>query len=531
MFKLWNNLFSTHSTIFVLAFLLVLPFTAFTVSVLNSSKVNASGPIPLTSSISTISPDGTKNFNVSDTTGNSWQDKISTANLSTQCSSSGIMADLQYNVDNNTTYRIVTQRVWSAGIGNTNVSARGWQAGATGVLIGFNNFYDEIYHVNDYGADGNTLAPWDVNPGNYWAFLTIDDSGDYWFDCGAVNGGSFSRVNASVLAFAGQQTDLGNQGYIYYSSFSFEYPPDYEGGISTPTFPVDPAVELDWIPDLNIVTASGYQLIVQDQNFNTFDDVPFTCAEGLTPIIFYEIWQGDDPTSDVLINSGSFSATIGFHTSLPAVASHYVYVGWYSCGTAPTDPVFTYQAFMPFEMNAYGSLVSGCDAESFQGLICSMGGNVNIGIFSSTFNGFVGILRLFSQIDSTYCNTNWVSTMHFEDNYIGVQNIPGEICSNVQAFYLTPGSSFYPIKVWVNVIMSGTAVLLLVFGLLALFGLRGRLTSPIGEGDGNAIRPDIATDRHITGHRAPYVKGKSGTPLGISGDGGLSYRRSRRGGR
>lgn len=293
---------------------------------------------------------------------------------------------------------------------------------------------------------------------------------------------------------------------ILFTNFNFLTPPGFQG---TPppdvyTLPLQPRPE---IPDLNIITASGYNLVVQDRNFNTFDQAPTLCVSELAPVIHYKLYERV-PNSDILVDSGTMSPTVQYTRQLEKKAAKYRFEAQYDCGQG--DYSFITAAQKDFEMNDFGALVRECSTD-VAGFFCRMSSDLKFGVFSTTFQGLNTILSSMQTINPSNCNTNWIATAHFQSNILPVQNFPQQVCQFAQNMYLTSGKPFYTINQWLNIVLQGAAILLLVFGLLAIFGFKVRLPSPIGEEDGTDIRPDIATSSSISRHRGTYSRTPSST--------------------
>lgn len=257
-------------------------------------------------------------------------------------------------------------------------------------------------------------------------------------------------------------------------------------------------------PDLEVITATGYYLVLHDKNFNTFDDVPFTCESTLTPTMHYEFWTVINGTQTTLLDSGTMSPTIQYTRSLDNTAGNYRFIGWYDCGE--NDKQFDQNTQVTFGLNEYGGLITEC-TEDIAGFFCKSNQSLKFGIFSSTFSGIVTFIHTMQTINPVSCNTNWISTAHFTNEYLKVQDVPSSICGFAESNYLESDSPFHTINVWTNVLMAGASVMLLVFGLLAIFGLRVRLPSPIGESGGNDSSQVYPTHTLVSKHKTAYVRG------------------------
>lgn len=134
-----------------------------------------------------------------------------------------------------------------------------------------------------------------------------------------------------------------------------DYPQDYEGELIPDTWQ-PPTPPLTWAPDFQHVQSIDWKIKLQDRNFNTFDPVPFTCNEGLTPVIQYDLLNND--TSE-LLDQGIFSPTIQyeFQSEKYGIETEYKFIGNYYCGDAEDDPTFSHQTTYYFTLNASGTHV------------------------------------------------------------------------------------------------------------------------------------------------------------------------------
>lgn len=130
-----------------------------------------------------------------------------------------------------------------------------------------------------------------------------------------------------------------------------------------------PPYILDWIPDINHVQSVDWKIKLQDRNFNTFDPVPFTCDQGLAPIIQYDLYNNDvDPNTP--IDQGVFSPTIQYEYQAEdyGVETEFKLIGNYYCGDGEEEPSFSGQKTYYFTLNAIGTFVPdtpSCFSETF----------------------------------------------------------------------------------------------------------------------------------------------------------------------
>jgi len=143
---------------------------------------------------------------------------------------------------------------------------------------------------------------------------------------------------------------------VFYSTYPANYESGYDGEI-VPDSPPTADVIVPYVPNFYVSNAVGYKVLIHDQNFNTFDGVPFTCSGGLAPVLFYEIW---DRTSEeeVLLYEGSVSATAQIERDLinSNVQKNYRVIGWYSCGESP-EIQFDQSNYFDFSISKNGTLM------------------------------------------------------------------------------------------------------------------------------------------------------------------------------
>lgn len=112
--------------------------------------------------------------------------------------------------------------------------------------------------------------------------------------------------------------------------------------------------EWDFTPRLNVLTGVDNKVTIQDMNFNTFDEVPFTCNEGLAPVIQYELKD----ESLAVIDSGTMSPTTQYvyqHTRELAERT-FTFTANYYCGDTSEDPLFPSSSTVEYTLTQGGTL-------------------------------------------------------------------------------------------------------------------------------------------------------------------------------
>lgn len=120
----------------------------------------------------------------------------------------------------------------------------------------------------------------------------------------------------------------------FLNSFPTEFPVGYEG-YQPPLSYTPPSVYPS--PDLELTSGSSREVTINDNNYNTFDPVAFTCDNDLAPVIRWQLYKNNtDPDPDQFIFSGSQSptATISFLVS-SIHSGEFTFLSWYDCGGEP----------------------------------------------------------------------------------------------------------------------------------------------------------------------------------------------------
>jgi len=442
--------------------------------------------VQTTNTLSVISPDGTQNVSLAENGDLPWYQLIESKNQAYADARCGDSYISSLNNARSSGYVSVVQAKAS-------------------------EHYQRVYVI---WTDDTYPYAWPV-----WTFQTTE-SGTNYAELKSPTGGDLSIAQIEIadngdwtwLCWSSGSPSFGvgsPDGYIYRNNYSVTYPDGYDGVYFANLTPISTPNDSSYKPDLNVISVVGYHAVIQDRNFNTFDPVPFTCNDTLTPIMHYELWKGSDPNTDVKLTDGVMSPTVPFEYDVPSGSQDtYTLVAWYSC--APGDLTFDQSSFLSFQVNEYGSLVQEC-GDDIQGFLCKASQNLSIGIFSTTFNGLLSILNNMKAINPVYCSTAWISQNHFQSNILPVQNFPPKVCQFAQNMYISNNTPFYSINLWLNIVLKGAAILLLVFGILSILGFKVRLPSPIGEENGTDIRPDIPTSSSISKHRGSYSRTPSGT--------------------
>lgn len=326
----------------------------------------ATANLPITSTLSVISPDGSKNFDVSDNGDNSWQGLYNSAsNLvyggTARCDST-TLSHLDSNISNSYP-RVVSQHIWSTSqpqpyLNKSSLIPYGWSSGdATSVIIWWDT--DPVkgeLNIDSIGGSGEhvaSISDVDNNSSRLeYLMLTISNSGTYYRTCGVVSSASgviFDCCSFVAGNFTGWNSNQStNQGYIFYSTLTLES--GWEDDI--PSSPSSVIPDSSWVPNWHYSIGNDYKVTFNDLNFYTVDNVPFLCDDDLVPVIDMEVYKTGNATPE---DSGTFSASseIYFQAQKLSTDQQYTVTGIYRCGDSP---VFSDYGTSSFTITSVGTL-------------------------------------------------------------------------------------------------------------------------------------------------------------------------------
>lgn len=162
------------------------------------------------------------------------------------------------------------------------------------------------------------------------------------------------------------ETGVANEITPLFVNYDVNYPVDYEGQIIPDSY--TPPIVYTYKPDISVLNVVDWKITLQDRNFNTFDGVPFTCDQGLAPIIEYDLFNND---INERIDQGVFSPTIPYEyqTEKYGIETEYKFIGNYYCGSEDGQPTFSHQTTYYFTVTKDGlfirETVEDCITSSF----------------------------------------------------------------------------------------------------------------------------------------------------------------------
>lgn len=186
--------------------------------------------------------------------------------------------------------------------------------------------------------------------GNSLKIATLWNGSSFGSSCEDVQIYDASSVSEYVISY----TDGTRKNSFVYTD-NPNIPEDYEGVIPPDTIS-PPTPPLDWKPDIQHVQSIDWKILLQDRNFNTFDPVPFTCNQGLTPVIQYDLLNDDTNEN---LDQGVMSPTIQYQFQAEdyGVETTFKFIANYYCGDLEDDPTFSGQTTYYFTLNASGTFV------------------------------------------------------------------------------------------------------------------------------------------------------------------------------
>lgn len=182
---------------------------------------------------------------------------------------------------------------------------------------------------------------------NIWSVQLEDLQQSWGIQCGDWNLNTSGKPGFTSSG-GNLYTDGSNSSFKWlFIADDIEYPDGYEG-IEVPD--VAPAAPRDEVPAwrANVLNFEGEFF---DQNFFTFDNVPFLCDQELAPVIDWEFYSIDDEI-EILIDSGTNSSTAVLTYTFSQ--GDYKLYGKYRCD----DDINTFSQYGTylFTINEYGSV-------------------------------------------------------------------------------------------------------------------------------------------------------------------------------
>lgn len=174
-----------------------------------------------------------------------------------------------------------------------------------------------------------------------------------------------SNCDVSAIGWTGSSEKVGlSFDYdlsptLYYANYfayaPVNYPSGYEGE-EIPDVAPTPPIENDWTPKIKLITGKNWDITYSDENFFTFDGLPFTCGEeGFAPLIEWKIYNLNDEENPVLIDTLLFSASAENHFTASKIQedARYRLTGQY---TGCDGQTFNDLSTKDFTIRADGSL-------------------------------------------------------------------------------------------------------------------------------------------------------------------------------
>lgn len=394
-----------------------------------AQNASAQAVIPTTDSISVISPDGSQNFDVSDTGDNSWTDIVLNDEFSkfSSCNDTYV-TELKGNISFGDRWRAVSQVKSTAN-------------SALAVYIAYNNTSNSGFDLSNLGDEnGFMLTPTNNGAGEpYVALLSISNTGTYQLDCKNNVGNAYTMQGVDQSASWYMNSAVyyeGDQAWLYYSNFGLTN--NYTEETEVPEWPGQPPVPVvpsNWTPNFSIQTGSDWLVTFSDTNFFTFDQVPFLCSDELVPALHIEIWdRSADP--EVLLTTGSSSASAQwtYQFERKDTDNDYRIVGWYECGDTP---VFEHSSFFDFTLTKNGSLASNlledCVTETFPFMDINACINNMYTVINALYFGDITVPTWSLESDCTNLHT-FADWLNLEDGYQVCAMIPSSIRNVVTPF-------------------------------------------------------------------------------------------------
>lgn len=141
---------------------------------------------------------------------------------------------------------------------------------------------------------------------------------------------------------------------LFFYTGSYSVPPELTDVIPDLPDSFEPPLINDSTPDFFVVSSINGLVTIRDRRFNTFDNVPFVCEDGLTPYIRYTL---QDLDHYLIFDTGGFSPTVDYQFQLPVKNQiiNYEFSGRYDCGDN-TEPSFSNSSSVQFQLDPLGGL-------------------------------------------------------------------------------------------------------------------------------------------------------------------------------
>ena len=113
---------------------------------------------------------------------------------------------------------------------------------------------------------------------------------------------TFDSTSSSI-----QRAILTSGSQLFFAYGNIDYPADYSG-VDIPDSAPHEKEKSDVVPDMYVASSTNWLATFYDTRFYTFDNVSWTCSDGLVPVLHLEVWDmNTDP--EVLLASNTSSAS------------------------------------------------------------------------------------------------------------------------------------------------------------------------------------------------------------------------------
>lgn len=395
------------------------------------------------------------------------------------------------------------------------------------------NGFGVVANPSNSGFGGNSVAFYTWNPtANLIAqdtgiVTTSDNSAIHVLNLGYnVNAGCRYQSNDQANSYQNAYSvDLRYSVPVFLSALSITYPTGYTGTtIPATTAPPKP----DFHPDIKYVV-NGSDLVASYTGKNCIQDT----IDKTKCIPFNIVWITNNTTGSTDDFTQALPPGQDFIYHFKTTGTHALFATYTAKGIpyAPLPDGYNYsatQASFTVDGTSFAGDSTTCAVSSgycitstviycddmtnlVNKTVCKFNSITKMGIISTTLQGIVSVFSVATTINPDHCDITWSGVLNTSNitlaghsNILPLQNTPQSICNNVEPLYIRANAPFHPLMIILNIVLSASAIMFLVFGILSLLGFKFHLPTPIQEEPGAG---EFSGQGAGFGTRRTYLKG------------------------
>lgn len=222
------------------------------------------------------------------------------------------------------------------------------------VTILFGVYANDINIVFNEPQNNQIVAQHPYPPDTNGITFGINNNGDTYLATCLYKHNSVFQANMESIIYDGPQTGTWTRLInVRGHQWKITYPSGYQGG-NFENYIGDYIAPRTDVPDIKLRGVLDWEGTFSDDNFLSVDEVPFTCEEGLAPVLSGELW--DDTGTPTMIDTFTASSTALFTIKFDKenTEKDYRIVSWYVCDDGVNN--FTDAAHYPFTITGFGTL-------------------------------------------------------------------------------------------------------------------------------------------------------------------------------